>query len=164
MTDAFRIPKDPAKVVVWVPPDRPEPLLLFLSQQAENHQGQETVSDLLARHKRFLPVAQEGNGARVVRKAAVRWIKVESPSKDEWYYLQSREGAPSSFVVVEFAHGAPLEGRIYALTPPGEQRLLDVANAETGFLPVEAHDGLYLVNLDHVTWMSEKGATDAGTR
>lgn len=164
MTDAFRIPKDPAKVVLCVPPDRPEPRLLFLSQQAEHHQGQETVSDLLGRHKRFLPFAEEGDGVRLVRKGAIRWMKVENPAKDEWHYLESREGAPSSRVLVEFAHGAPLEGVIFILTQPGEQRLLDVVNLETNYFHVEADDGLYLVNLEHVTWIGEKGANDAGTR
>lgn len=164
MSDAFRIPKEPARVVVWVPPDPPTHRLLYLSTSAEGHLGAETVSDLLGRQKRFLPFLEEGDGATLVRKAALRWIKVQDGPRDEWHYFEQRQGAPRVGVRVEFAHGAPLEGEVFILTPPGEQRLLDVVNLEHGFLHLEAADGLYLVNLDHVTWIGEKGERDGGTR
>jgi len=151
MPDAFRIPKEPAKVLICLPPDPPEPRLIFLSTMAENHAGPETVSDLLHRPKRFLPLVEEGDGVSLIRKASLRWIRIEDPARDEWHYLEERAGAPGARVRLEFAQGVPLEGVVYALTPPGEQRILDVVNLEAGFLHLEADQGLFLVNLDHVT-------------
>jgi len=151
MSDAFRIPKEPAKVLICLPPDPPEPRLIFLSSSAEAHAGSETVSDLLLRPKRFLPLVEEGDGVSLIQKKALRWIRIEDPERDEWHYFERRAGAPASRVRLEFAHGNPLEGLVYAMTPPGEQRALDVVNLEEGFLHLEAAQGLFLVNLEHVT-------------
>jgi len=148
--ETYKIPKERAKVLMWAPPREPEERYLFLSPFAETHQGAETVSDLLLRPKRFLPVLQEGAGLELVRKEAIRWLRVEEPERSEWHFMEQRSGAPQAKIRCEFGEGGSLEGVMYALTPAGEQRVLDVVNLLQGFLPLETAQGFYLVNLGHV--------------
>ena len=148
--ETYKIPKERAKVLMWVPPNKPDERDLYLSPFAESHQGAETVSDLLLRPKRFLPVLREGNGLQLVRKEAIRWLKVKEPERAEWHFMEQRAGAPEARIICEFREGGALEGVIYALTKPGEQRVLDVANLAQGFLPMETAEGFFLVNLNHV--------------
>ncbi len=148
--ETYKIPKERVKVLIWVPPHQPEERCLFLSPFAETHQGAETVSDMLIRPKRFLPVLLEGGGLQLVRKEAIRWLKVNNPERFEWHFIEQRQGAPQARIRCGFREGGSLEGIMYALTPAGEQRVLDVVNLLQGFLPLETSDGFFLLNLSHV--------------
>ncbi len=161
--ETFKVPKEQARVSLCVPPHPPEERVLFLSAFAEAHQGSETVSDLLLRPQRFLPMLNGGGAVSLVRKEAIRWLRVEEPGRAEWHYLEEREGTPRAKVRIEFsAGGDAVEGVVHALTPPGEQRTLDVVNLLEGFLHVETAEGLYLVNLAHVCHVHILEETDAG--
>lgn len=148
--DPYRVPKEPSKVLLEVPPDPPVERILFLSDVAERHRGAETVSDLLSSPAKFLPVLVEGDGMLLLRKDAVRWVKVLDPTRGEWLYLEEREGAQVLRVRCVFSEGDILEGEIWALTPEGERRVSDVVNHQVGFLPLETPEGLYLLNLNRV--------------
>lgn len=148
--ETYKIPKERARVLMWVPPHKPEERDLFLSPFAESHQGAETISDLLLRPKRFLPVMQDGNGLQLVRKEAIRWLKVNNPERFEWHFIEQRQGAPQARIRCDVREGGALEGVMYALTQVGEQRVLDVVNVLQGFMPLETQEGFFLLNLSHV--------------
>lgn len=148
--EPYRIPKDPTRVVVDMPPGEPVERVLYLSTLAENHRGAETVTDLLAAAPKFLPVRVEGDGLHLLRKELIRWVLVEEPERAEWLYLEEREGSPELPIRCEFSEGDSLEGQIRAMTPEGERRVSDVVNLASGFLPLETPGGLYLVNLARV--------------
>lgn len=148
--EPFRIPKEPAKVLLSIPPDPPEERVLFLSQLTEGHRGSETVSDLLLLPAPFLPVRVEGDGLLLVRKEAVRWVRILDPAKDEWLYLEERVGTESRRVRLVFPDAELLEGTIRAFAPEGERRASDIVNTHKGFLHIETSGGLYLINLHHV--------------
>lgn len=148
--DPFRIPKEPAKILLCVPPDPPEERVFFLSPLAEAHRGSETVSDLLLHPDLFLPVRVEGDGLLLVRKGAIRWVKILDPAKDEWLYLEEREGTETRRVRFVFPEAELLEGIIRAFAPEGERRASDIVNTHKGFLHLETSGGLYLINLHHV--------------
>ncbi len=151
--DDYTVPKDKAVVLIDVPSYPIAERTVFLSAMAEHHKGRETVSDLLNRPNPFLPVQEEDGESVLVRKDAVRWIKVLEPAGVEWHYYESREGAPRKRIRCIFREGEALEGYVYAVAPEGHQRVSDIANREEGFLHVEADGDLYLVNARHVLFI-----------
>lgn len=148
--EAYKVPKQQARVTVAWPAGEPERGAVFLSASSDRHQGAETVHDLLTRSEPFLPVVFTQLGFRLVRKDRLLWVRVEEPEVAEWHYLELREGAPRAAVRCRFADGSALEGEVRALTPPGEQRVVDVVNRAEGFLHLEGDDGLYLVNVTQI--------------
>ena len=146
----YQVPKDQAKVLLDLPPDEAREVVLFLSSDAEHHRGQETVSDLFRNSSPFLPLKRVDGQALLVRKKAVRSLRIAEPERVEWTYFELREGAPRRRVRFCFAEGSDLEGFIYATTPEGHQRVSDVINLTGPFIHLEADDGVYLVNLGYV--------------
>jgi hypothetical protein len=145
--DVYRVPKETARVLMDAPPDPPRERLLFLSGTSGRHRGPETVSDLLSTPDLFVPVAEEGDGFVLLRKDAIRWVRVEDPGRVEWLFTELKEGWPRIPIRCEFPEGDALEGEVYAMAPEGERRVTDVVNRQEGFLPLEVGDALYLVNL-----------------
>ena len=148
--DAFKIPKDRALVTLCLPPVAPSERYLFLSALAESHRGQETVSDLLLNPRRFVPVLDDEGRTSLVRKSAIRWVRVAEPETAEWLFFEAREAAPVVGAEVEFEDGSRLSGNLWAIAPPGEQRVSDLVNRQERWLHLETGDGLYLINLEHV--------------
>ena len=147
----YKVPKERARVRLDLGASGVVERVLFLSPSAQTHRGRETASDLLGSPEPFLPVLEEGNGLVLLRKDAVRWVLVEEPAEVEWYFYEARLGAPTHRIRCRFAEGEPLVGTLYAIAPEGGQRVSDVVNRETGFLPLETDSGLHLVNLKWVT-------------
>jgi hypothetical protein len=145
--EGFKVPKNPARVVLDVPPDPPAAYTVYVSDLAERHRGRETVSDVLDAGGRFVPVVDSRGQFALINKQAVRWVKVLAPEEAEWLFLEEKDDSPRIGVRCEFHEGDRLEGVIYAMTPEGKHRAQDVVNCERGFLHLEAEDGLYLVNL-----------------
>ena len=159
----YRVPKRKARVLVKMPPHPPDWKSIFLSSSAASHQGLETVSDLFNARQLFFPLRGEEGGVTVVRRAAVRWVRVEDPRDFEWYYYEVREGVAQARVQFLFDDGELLEGTLYALGRAGEQRVLDVVNRrEEDFLHLEADAGLFLVNLGHISSISVMEEEDGG--
>ncbi len=160
----YRIPKRKARVLVKMPPGPPAWKVIFLSSSAASHQGLETVSDLFNAEQLFLPLQGEEGGVTIVRRAAVRWVRVEDPKDVEWYYYEIREGVARSTVQLQFDDGELLEGVLYALGRAGEQRVLDVVNRrESDFIHLEMEAGLFLVNLGHVSSISVTEVEDGSS-
>jgi hypothetical protein len=154
-TGIYRVPKRKARVLVKLPPGAPGWKSIFLSSSAASHQGLETVSDLFNASQLFLPLRGEEGDVTIVRRASIRWLKVEDPKDVEWYYYEIREGVAQAKVQFRFDDGELLEGTLYALGRAGEQRVLDVVNRREGdFLHLEADAGLFLVNLRHINSIS----------
>ncbi len=149
----FKVPKDKAVVLVDVPDYPIAERTLFLSSVAENHKGRETVSDLLDKPRPFLPLKEEDGESVLLRKSAIKWIKVLVPQDVEWHYFEGREGASRKRIRCIFAEGEPLEGYVYAVAPEGHRRVSDIVNQEKTFLHVEADEDLYLVNTAHVMFI-----------
>ncbi len=149
--DPFKVPKEQAKVVLNLPPQPPMEVDIFLSPFAEHHQGQETVSDLIRGGTPFLPILSSGGQSILVRKKAIRSLKLLDPERVEWLYFEARSGSPPRRISLLFGDGAKMEGLIYATTPVGHQRVSDVINLTGPFIHLEAQDGVYLVNLGHVS-------------
>jgi hypothetical protein len=151
----YRVPKRKARVLVKTPPGPPTWKSIFISSSAASHQGLETVSDLFNERQFFLPLGGEEGGVTFVRRAAIRWVRVEDPEVVEWYYYEVRGAVAHAEVQFLFDDGELLEGTLYALGRAGEQRVLDVVNRrEEDFLHLEADAGLFLVNLEHVSSIS----------
>ncbi len=148
--DEYKVPKQRASVTVHLPPRPPEDATVFLSAVTSPHGGPESVHELLTRDEPFLPMVLASRGFSLVRKGAIRWLRVEDAAQIEGRYFELGAAAPSSRIRCHFPDGETLEGTIRALTPPGEQRVLDVVNLSDGFLHVESPSGLYLANLAHL--------------
>ena len=145
------MPKEKALVLVKVPPAPPEWKTVFVSSCAETHRGQETVSDLFNTFRKFFPLLDEREGIVLVRRSAIRWVRIENPEKSEWYYYEVRQGAPRSTVRCSFDDGEVLEGTLFAIGPAGEQRVLDIVNRDEGFVHLEVGEDVFLVNLGQIT-------------
>lgn len=147
----YKVPKEKALVLVKVPPAPPEWKTVFISSCAESHRGKETVSDLLHTPRKFLPFLDEKEGIVLLRRSAIRWVRIEKPEEFEWYYYEVRQGAPRSTVRCCFEDGEVLEGVFYAVGPAGEQRVQDVVNRQDMFVHLEIEGSLFLINLDQMT-------------
>lgn len=160
----YKVPKEKAVVLVKIPPATPEWKTIFISSCAETHRGRETVSDLLNTERKFFPLLDEREGILLLRRSAVRWVRIEKPEEFEWYYYEVRHGAPRFTVRCGFGDGEVLEGTFYAVGPAGEQRVQDVVNRQEMFVHLEMDGGLFLVNLGQVTALSvrEEGHGGAG--
>jgi len=161
-TGIYKVPKDKALVLVKIPPSPPEWKTVFISSCAETHQGGETVSDLFNMQRRFFPLFDEQNGIMLVRRSAIRWLRVEEPEKKEWYYYEVRQGAPQSLVRCSFPDGEVLEGVLYSIGPAGEQRVQDIINRDDAFLNLDTASGLFLVNIAHVNSITVREVPSAG--
>jgi hypothetical protein len=150
----YQVPKDQARALLNFPPHEDREVVLFLSTSAEHHHGQETVSDLFRSTSPFLPLKTAEGQPLLVRKKAVRFLQIKEPERVEWTYYELREGAPKRRIRLCFGDGACLEGFIFATTPEGHQRVSDVINLTGPFMHLEADEGLYLVNLGHVSSIS----------
>ncbi len=146
----YQVPKDQAKVLADLPPGEAQEAILYLSPNAEHHRGQETVSDLFRNTSPFLPIKTVEGEALLVRKKAVRSMRIAEPERVEWTYFELREGAPKRRIRLCFGDASELVGFIYATTPEGHQRVSDVINLTGPFIHLEADDGVYLVNLGYV--------------
>jgi|WetSurMetagenome_2_1015567.scaffolds.fasta_scaffold46808_3 hypothetical protein len=149
--ETYQVPKEQAKIVVSLPPHGSIAASVFLSPFAEHHRGQETVADLFRTSAPFLPIRDAEGHAILIRKKSVRWVKVLEAERIEWVYFELRDAAPRTTVRLEFEDETSIVGDIYATTPEGHQRVSDVVNLTGPFLHVEAREGVYVVNLGHVS-------------
>ncbi len=149
--DGYKVPKDQSTVLVGTPHSPPEEHYTFLSSCAEHHHGSETLSDLLARPKAFVPFLTKTGGPVLLRKDAIAWIRVMEPEKVEWLFYETRVGVPREHVRLTFGDGGELLGDLFAIAPEGKRRVSDLMNEGDGFIHLEAPDGLYLVNRRLVT-------------
>ena len=101
----YRVPKRKARVWVKIPPGPPEWKSIFLSSSAASHQGLETVSDLFNATRYFLPLLDEKEGITLLRRSAIRWVRIEDPEKSEWYYYEIRQGAAHEVIRCSFDDG-----------------------------------------------------------
>ena len=147
----YKVPKEKALVLVKTPPAPPEWKTVFLSSCAETHRGKETVSDLFNTPRAFLPLLDEKEGIVLVRRSAIRWVRIEEPEQFEWYYYEVRQGAPRSTVRCSFEDGEVLEGTLFAIGPAGEQRVQDIVNRDEVFVHLEVGEEVFLVNIGQTT-------------
>lgn len=158
----YKVPKEKALVLVKVPPTPPEWKTVFVSSCAETHRGKETVSDLFNAPRKFFPLLDEREGIVLVRRSAIRWVRIEEPEKSEWYYYEVRQGAPRSTVRCNFDDGEVLEGTLYAVGPAGEQRVQDIVNREEGFVHLEVGGNVFLINLGQITAVTVREESHGG--
>jgi hypothetical protein len=160
----YEVPKDMARVILKVPPLESLDGLVFLSNCAETHRGQETFFDVLERPKAFIPVKQAAGPSVLVRKEAIHWAQVLEPERVEWVFYEERIGAPVEKIRCRFDDGEELEGSISIVAPEGRRRVSDFLNQHQGFLHLEADGAMYLVNLSHVTAVDLVGESHGGAR
>lgn len=152
----YQVPKEKASVLVELPPREPETRFVFLSPFAQNHHGAETPSDSFDIAQPFIPLFREGGDMQLARHDAITWVMIGEPRRTEWYYYETRAGAPDAMVHFEFDTGGHIDGRIALIGPAGGQRVLDIVNRHEGFLHVERDDELFLVNLKRVVSITLK--------
>lgn len=162
--EVYKVPKERARVLMDAPPEPPKEMVFFLSEFSARHRGKEMVSDILAAPDLFVPVTAEDGGFLLLRKDAIRWVKVEDPHDVEWFFDEMKEGWPQIHVCFEFPEGDHLEGVVFAIAPEGERRLTDVVNRQEGFMPLESEGQLYLVNLERVKTIRAMEANRGGAR
>lgn len=161
--NGYKVPKGQSMVVVRTPPSPPGERFTFLSAFAEHHRGEETLTDLLARPKQFVPFLDHEGRPVLIRRDAISWIKVTEPERVEWLFYEMRAGVPKERVRVVFPDGDELTGDLFAIAPEGKRRVSDLMNEAPGFFHLEAPDGLYLVNRNRVTAVHMVEVDRAGT-
>ncbi|MBN2195106.1 MAG: hypothetical protein JW751_19975 [Polyangiaceae bacterium] len=124
------------------------------AEQARQHVGSETLSDLLNDAARFVPFFAEGRDDPVLLgKHAIRTVELLEPDGVAPVEAFGEERA----IEVLLDDGTELLGSIHVAAPIGHTRTLDFLNETGRFVRVRRSDGVVLVNVAVVVVVADAG-------
>lgn len=131
---------------------------IFLHSFAERHGGAERVEDVLNSDARFFPLAVHPGEGRtlLINKERVLFVKVPA----EPHRVAMGEPGITTWAVqvsLDLVQGAPLQGVVYFLQPPGRDRTLDGLNQGQTFVCLVQETAFLYVNLRSVVLVRERG-------
>ncbi len=145
----FRVAKlrVPVKVLVS---DEVQKSDVFLTPVAANHDGSETLSDLLNGRDAYLPVERKGEMACIPRDAIeVAWI---SPAADKVSEVDLSPPTEQR-VRITLRSGRQLRGLMRYSRHPDSSRLVDYLNGSPQFVALHQVGQLALVNRGHIAFI-----------
>ena len=157
----YHVPKDSVEVDLQIEGGVRMRGAVFVSQQAETHEGRERVLDLLNKARRtYLPMQSEGE-TKLIHKDRIVMIR-SLDERDCQLTLEGPGDHPEIPVRLCLAGGASsgtagsiaMEGNVIVEGPPERRRLLDYLNEAPRFFPLVRDDGVYLVNQSFVVHLA----------
>jgi hypothetical protein len=145
----FRVAKlrVPVKVLVCDQVQRSD---VFLTPVAANHDGAETLSDLLNGRDAYLPVERKGEMACIPREAIeVAWISPAAENASEVELSPPTEQK----VRITLRSGRQLRGSMRYSHHPDSSRLVDHLNGSPQFVALHQGGQLALVNRGHIAFI-----------
>jgi len=148
----YRIEKDRFSVKLFFSDGKVDEGNIYLSLQAANHEGRESVRDVLNQQEPFLPVNFPAKSTRLINKRHL--LMVSFPSNKEEEDLGA-EANPHE-VVLHLINGVQVEGKFIFLLPPHSSRVKDYLSQTESFMELRKEGEIYLVNKRHIIFVEEK--------
>ena len=148
----YRIEKDRFSVKLFFSDGKVDEGNIYLSLQAANHEGRESVGDVLNQQDSFLPVNFPARSTKLVNKRHL--LMVSFPSNEEEEDLEAEASAHE--VVLHLINGVQIEGRFIFLLPPHSSRVKDYLSQSESFMELWKEGEIYLVNKKHIIFVEEK--------
>jgi len=142
----YRVEKTELPVVIFQADGSVMKGVVFLSANAYNHMGQQTLLDLMKEPEDFFPFRSEAGAFCVANKTTITHVRFD-PSEEAPAYesLGDRED-----VDIKFVGGEQLSGTVTIEMPEGRNRLFDFLNAMSGFFLLQNQEAFYLVNIAQI--------------
>ena len=168
MSETYRVPKRQVSAEITVAGQEPARLTLFLSGQAERHQGFERPSDLLNGQERFF-AAMNGDGAvAILQRDSIVDVKVAADDEVEIEGVGEADlGSPAVItapVTITLEDGRVVGGTVHYVMPEGHTRLQDFLNVADRFLVVRQGAIVHVINKSRIASVRESGAPPESRR
>jgi len=148
----YRIEKDRFSVKLFFSDGKVDEGNIYLSLQAANHEGRESVGDVLNQQDSFLPVNFPARSTKLVNKRHL--LMVSFPSNEEEGDLGA-EAHPHE-VILHLINGVQIEGKFIFLLPPQSSRVKDYLSQTESFMELRKEGEIYLINKRHIIFVEEK--------
>ena len=126
----YRIEKDRFSVKLFFSDGEVDQGNIYLSLQAANHVGRESVRDVLNQQDSFLPVNFPKDSTKLINKRHL--LMVSFPSNEEEEEL-GPEANPHE-VVLHLSNSVQIEGKFIFLLPPHSSRVKDYLGQAESFI------------------------------
>ncbi len=145
VSDLYSVPKRKVCIELWSPESGPEPVRLFLADQAETHGGPERPSDVLNGAEGFQAFEMADGRIALIPSSSIWLARVSS--REEPDVEAEREADETSLRVrVDLEDGSSIQAEARYSLPEGRARLQDFLNGDARFLPLRDDAGVVLVN------------------
>lgn len=148
----YRIEKDRFSVTLFFSDGKVDEGNVYLSFQAANHEGRESVRDVLNQQDSFLPVNFPKRSTKLINKRHL--LMVSFPSSKEEGELEA-EANPHE-VAIHLDNGVQVEGKFIFLLPPHSSRVKDYLSQTESFIELRKEEEIYLINKRHIIFVEEK--------
>jgi len=139
MTNDLRVEKREERVSLFLADGVVFEGVVFLSQYALYHSGEQTVQDLLLERDPFLPMKVQGGAFQLVRKGMISHVRCPVEPEPGLDFVERQ-------VQISFLGNETLQGAVRMDLPPHRARLTDYINGGHEFFPLFSGDHAYLVN------------------
>ncbi len=113
--------------------------IVFLSQYAMLHSGEQTVLDLLLDTHPFLPARSNSGEFHLIQKKMISHVRCKVPLNEDLEYKNRQ-------VKISFPGNETLQGTLKIDMPGHSFRLTDYINSSNNFFPLFSGQIAYLVN------------------
>jgi hypothetical protein len=148
----YRIEKDRFSVKLCFSDGKVDEGNIYLSLQAANHEGRESVRDVLNQQDSFLPVNFPTRSTKLVNKRHL--LMVSFPSNEKAEDLGA-EANPHE-VILHLINGVQIGGKFIFLLPPHSSRVKDYLSQAESFMELRKEGEIYLINKRHIIFVEEK--------
>lgn len=139
MAEELRVEKKQERVGLFMADGVVFEGIVFLSQYAMYHSGEQRVVDLLLEEDAFLPTKVIDGEFQLVRKDMIGHIRCAVHLEEGLDYTERQ-------VRICFVGGETLLGKVKMNMPPHAARLTDYINSGNDFFPLFSGEHSYLVN------------------
>ena len=140
MAEAYAVPKRPVQATVTMADGEPAPVVLFLADRAETHEGSERPSDLLARSGAFLPILDRDGALALIGRDRISILSL--PIEED----PPPALATSCRVQIRVSGGTSIEGTVHYMMPEANRRLQDFLNLPEPFVAVRQTETVIFIN------------------
>jgi hypothetical protein len=150
----YKVEKDRFSVTLFLFDGSVKDGYVYLSFHAANHEGPETVTDVLNQKEQFLPINFDDGSIRLINKDKI--VMISFRVGEQKTRTLSLGDLSIHDVTIHLMNQGCLEGRFISLLPTYSRRLKDYLNRGDLFLELRRDGNTYLIHRDHVLFVEEK--------
>jgi hypothetical protein len=139
MSENLRVEKRTEQVSLFMTDGAVFEGLVYLSQYAMHHSGEQTILDLLIDESLFLPMHSTTGAFHLIHKGMISHVRCDVPMNEKINYTQRQ-------VRISFPGDETLTGSLKIDMPDHSARITDYINGGDSFFPLFSEETAYLVN------------------